>query len=529
MTAWARRTVRTYFGNATAVREYRAQLRGNRALYLWASYLGLLILLGGLAYSQIMSDEYAQSIATLQSELNSFYSTIIGMIAAVVCLVAPALTASSITAERQRRSLDLVFSAPVPPRYLLVGKMIASMRYLIMLLVLALPVTAVCVVMGGATWADVVGSYIVLLSSGIIFMAIGLAVSAQAPTLMSSIVNTYIGVGAYLWFSSIFGMVFIASRFGGGPLGTGATNEAPWSVVLLPFTAAYTSPTFTIISGVEVPNWILGLVFAFTFSRLLLSGAGSALSPFGSPETKSFRIHGIVFLAILGVLVAFPLAGTATFAAFGASAAGAGSQGYEFGIIVAVACIIAFWMIPALVCHAPDADRKFRHDGLFSLRQAIGGGTSGALPYLLMLWGTVVGVFTLVYAYAMRKPLGIQFWQLSAWGLGFLVFWWGVARFFSSMGMNLKSARSSVIATGIVLLALPLPILSSLTFSTFGTTNPSQTSVWMLHMAYPLAPGETVYAPYYAAVFIVAGITMALAGEANLRRPRRQRRASSAE
>ncbi|MCC7434927.1 MAG: ABC transporter permease [Methanoregulaceae archaeon] len=529
MTAWARRTVRTYFGNAAAVREYRAQLRGNRALYLWAAYLGLLILLGGLAYSQIMDNEYAQSIATLQSELNSFYSTIIGMIAAVVCLVAPALTASSITAERQRRSLDLVFSAPVPPRYLLVGKMIASMRYLMMLLVLALPVTAVCVVMGGATWSDVVGSYIVLLSSGIVFMAIGLAVSAQAPTLMSSIVNTYIGVGAYLWFTSIFGMVFLASRFGGGPLGMGSTNEAPWSVVLLPFTAAYTSPTFTIISGVEVPNWILGLVFALAFSRLLLSGAGSALSPFGSPETKSLRIHGIVFLALLGVLVAFPLSASTPFAMLGAPATGPSTQGYTFGVLVASVSMIAFWLIPALVCHAPDADRKFRYDGLFSLRQAIVGSPSGALPYLLFLWGTVVAVFVAVYAFSARAMLGVQFWQLSAWGLGFIVFWWGVARFFSSMGMNLKSARSSVIATGIVVLALPLPILSSLTFTSYGTSSPSQTSLWMLHMAYPLAPGETVYAPYYAAFLVVSGIALALAGEANMKRPRRQRRAGSAE
>lgn len=532
MTAWARRTIRTYFGNATAVREYRAQLRGNRALYLWASYLGLLILLGGLAYSQIMDSEYAQSIATLQGELNSFYSTVIGMLAAVVCLVAPALTASSITAERQRRSLDLVFSAPVPPRYLLVGKMIASLRYLIMLLVLALPVTAVCVVMGGATWADVVGSYIVLLASGIVFMAIGLAVSAQSPTLMSSIVNTYVGVGAYLWFSSIFGMVFVATRIGGGPLGMGSTNEAPWSVVLFPFAAAYTAPTFTIIGGAEVPNWILGLVFALAFSRLLLSGAGSALSPFGSPETKSFRIHGVVFLAILTLLIAFPLAGTTPMAMLGSAAPGTPSQGYEFGIVVAVACMMAFWLIPALVCHAPDADRKFRNDGPFSLRRVFFGSPAGALPYLLLLWVTTVAVFLLVYGYVARRPLGIQFWQLSLWGLGFLVFWWGVARFFSSMGMNLKSARTSVVAAGIVLLALPLPILSSLTWSMSGTSNPDQSSLWMLHMAYPLAPGETSYAPFYAAAFMVAGFGLALAGEANMRRarpPRLRRSIGSAE
>lgn len=520
MTAWARRTMRTYFGNAAAVRDYRAQLRGNRALYLWASYLSLLILLGGLAYSQIMDSESPQSIAQLQGELNNFYGMVIGMLAAVVCLVAPALTASAITIERQRRSLDLVFSAPVPPRYLLVGKMIASFRYLFMLLVLALPVTAVCVVMGGATWSDVVGCYIVLMSSGLVFMAIGLAVSAQAATLISSIVNTYIGVGAYLWFVSSFGIIFMASRsFGGGPFGTGTTNEAPWAVVLLPFTASYTAPTFTLMFGLEVPNWLLGLVFALAFAKLMLAGAGSALSPFGSPETKSLRIHGLVFAGILTVLIAIPLSSAASTMLGVASSAsatpGAPSGDYAVGVMVASACMMMFWLLPTLVCHAPDAERKFWWDGLFKFSAAIRGTPSGALAYLMMLWAIIVGVFVGVNAWATRTAFGFEFWSLAVWGLGFLIFWWGVGRFLSGFGMNLKSVRTSLIASGLVLLALPVPVLSVLTFTADGS-NPN-TGIWMLHMAYPLTPTGAIYGLGYAGVLSVAGLLLAFAGEANLR------------
>jgi len=51
--------------------------------------------------------------------------------------------------ERQHGPWILVFSAPVAPRYYLVGKTIAVYRYIWMLLILSLPVTAACVVLGG--------------------------------------------------------------------------------------------------------------------------------------------------------------------------------------------------------------------------------------------------------------------------------------------------------------------------------------------------------------------------------------------
>lgn len=517
MTAWVRRTAKTYFGNASAVRDYRSQLRGNRALLLWSVYLALLILLGGLAYSQIMDSEASQSIASLQGQLSNFYGMVIGMLAAVVSLVAPSLTASAITVERQRKSLDLIFSAPVQPRYLLVGKMIASFRYLVMLLVLALPVTAVCVVMGGATWSDVIGCYVVLLSSGLVFMAIGLAVSAQAATLIGSIVNTYILVIAYLWTTSMFGVIFAATRSFGGPMGGSTTNEAPWAVVLTPFTAWMTAPTFTLIYGFEVPNYLLGLVFALAVTKLMLSGAGSVLSPFGSPETRQFRIYGLVFTGILVFLAGLPMISTARSMATSMSSV-AGSTGptpdYMVGSSVATLCIVMFWILPTLVCHAPDAERKFWWDGLISFKAAIRGTPSGALPYILMLWGIIVGVVAGSEYIFNRSLLGFEFWGLAAWGLAFLIFWWGVGRFFSGFGMNLKSVRTSLIAAGLVLLALPLPILSMIAFNAGSTPN---SDIWMLHMAYPITPSGAPYALVYAAVMTVVGVLLALASEANLR------------
>lgn len=512
MTAWAKRTVLTYFGNAAAVRDYRAQLRGNRALWLWTSYLGLLILLAGLFYSNMMDSMYPRSISQLQGDLFEFYSMVIGLIAAVVCLVAPSLTASTITVERQRKSLDLIFSAPVPPRYLLVGKMLASLRYLIMLLVLALPVTAVCVVMGGATWGDVVGSYIVLLSSGIIFMAIGLAVSAQAATLMSAIANTYGWVILYVWITgTVFGMGMMSTMSGGSFAGA---TEAPWMIVLLPFTASISAPTFTTILGVEVPNFILGLIFAIAFSKLLTSGAGSSLSPFGSAETKSFRVHALVFIGIVTVLLVFPLASSPMFSMFGSTTATPGVSNFSAGILVALMCAGLGVAIPHVACHSIEADRRFRNDGLVSWRNVLTGTPSGGLPFLVLMVATIMGSATLANFIGGGSSASGEFWMLALWGLGFVIFWWGVARFVSGFNLNLKSARVYVFAIAVGLLLVPVPVFMVLGFA---TGNPGESSIWAFHMMYPWSPSTAMYGGFYGLLFALSGVFLAFAGERNYR------------
>jgi hypothetical protein len=147
-------------GNASSMRDFRVQLRGSRSVLLFGAYLLSLITIALLVYSSAIRNGTSVSIVEAQSSLQSFYATVIGLLGGMICLVTPALCATSILTERQRKSLDLVFSAPVSPKYYLVGKMLSSYRYIWMLLVLSLPVTAACVVLGGATWRDVLLGYL---------------------------------------------------------------------------------------------------------------------------------------------------------------------------------------------------------------------------------------------------------------------------------------------------------------------------------------------------------------------------------
>lgn len=515
--AFLRRSWHTYVGNATAVRDYRSQLRGNKAIWIWGGYLALLILLCAIAYSGFVREQ-EQSISQLQSQLNNFYRVVIMMLGSVIVLAAPAMTASTITIERQRKSLDLIFSAPVPPRYLLVGKLIAGFRYLLMLLVLALPVTAVCVVMGGATWGDVVGAFLLLMASGLVLMSIGLLISSLSPTTISAIAGTYMATIAYAGVTSLFSAMLAATAFGGPMMGMSATNEATWTVALSPFTASMAAPTFTRIGTTEVPNWVFALVFSLVLSKLLLAGAGSALSPYGSSETKILRALGWLFAFLLTFLSAVPLGAFAMTTLRSATAATSTgpSPDYIVGLLVGVCTAAVFFVIPHIVCYAKEADLKYRNDGVFSLRKVLVGTPAGAWPYLFGLSASASLGAALGFRYSSGQWPSWEFLSLALWSIGYLTLWWGLGRYFSSFKLGLKGARSAVIAVMILLIAVPVPIfVMYMAGQMYGT---DATSIWRLHLLYPLSVEGAQVAWGYGLACGIAGVLFAFLGEANVKR-----------
>ncbi len=518
MIAFVNRAWNAYVGNAVAVRDYRSALRGNKAIFIWGAYLSLLILICGLAYSGIVS-QTEQSIASIQSQLTSFYYLVMSMLGAVVTLAAPALTASAVTIERQRRSLDLVFSAPVPPRYLLVGKLIAGFRYLVMLLVLALPVTAVCVVMGGATWTDVVGAFIILLSNGIVLMAIGLLVSSLSATTVSATISAYLATIVYVAVTSIFAVILAATSL--RPFGGARTNEAMWTAALNPFSASMAAPTFTRIGSWEVPNWAFGLVFSLAISRLLLAGAGSALSPFGSTETKTLRIQGLIVAFLIAFLAAVPLSASMIPAMLGGGRTptpGAPTSDYFLALLLGIAVSSLIFVIPNLVCFGKqDVGRKYRSDGLFSLKGILLGTPSGAWPYMMLLVVSLVGGVVVGTFYGLKRLPAGEFWSMCAWSVGYLTLWWGLGRYLSSFKLGLRGARTAVMAVMILLLAVPLPIIFMIMAASW-STNPGDTLAWRFHLLYPLSTDGAPFAWVYGLACGIVGGMMAWLGEANLKR-----------
>ncbi|MDQ4034682.1 MAG: ABC transporter permease [Chloroflexota bacterium] len=185
------------------VKELRSRMRGRRAFIVLTVYLGILAVitygvyvvvapnargvtgaLGGFGGQANASALIGQSIFTLLSIFQLI----------LVCFIAPAFTAGQISLEREKQTLDLLISTPMRPGAIVIGKLAAALAFVVLMIVAAIPITAIVLMYGGAGVEDIVRQQLVLLATALMLGAIGLFFSALLKRTQAATVLTYITV-----------------------------------------------------------------------------------------------------------------------------------------------------------------------------------------------------------------------------------------------------------------------------------------------------------------------------------------------
>lgn len=494
---WLARTWESYAHNAGSVREYRTQFRGSKAAWLWSAYLGLVLLLAFPAYIGAYR-EGEVSLAVAQGQLRAFYVFVLGVLEIAVALVAPALVCSSILGDKLRKMTDLVFSAPVEPRYYLVGKLISGARIVAMMIVLTLPVLAACVVIGGATWDQVVIASVALFCRGLLYLAIALPIGLLSEKIGGAVFTSYAAIAAVLLLLSIVGGNAAAMSSAFGP-STGPV-ELPFIVLVVPILASEFANSITRFGGLTVPNWallVLATLLAVWFTTLC---AGSIMVRYRSPLLWRARAAGL-FLAFL---FAWALSGVGGFL---------GGMGITPWHALVASLFPLLLTVPILVSSIATwsaiDDRKYRPSGWFNVPEAFRFSPGGALPYLYMIGVAMLGgalvtrltnplptgpgrMMSGTTTLASVTPLALDWGLLyPLWMFGALTLFWSFAFVASSFAKRgLKAARAGYIAVLLIGVLIPLQVgvmIDSAIASRFwNSSGVSGEGPWVL-LAYPLS------------------------------------------
>jgi len=186
------------------VKELRSRMRGRRAFIVLTVYLAILALItygvyvivapnargitgggfggGGFGGQANASALIGQSIFTLLSIFQLI----------LICFIAPAFTAGQISLEREKQTLDLLISTPMRPSAIVIGKLAAALAFVVLMIVAAIPITAIVLMYGGASVDDIVRQQLVLLATALVLGAIGLFYSALLKRTQAATVLTYI-------------------------------------------------------------------------------------------------------------------------------------------------------------------------------------------------------------------------------------------------------------------------------------------------------------------------------------------------
>lgn len=142
-----------------------------------------------------------------------FVAVLVTLLVALAVTV-PATVGGSIAGERHSQTLQPLQLTAVTPTQIVIGKLVASLGYLFVLILCVAPVIVIPFLLGGLTAAQVLGAYGVLVLITIEYAAISLAVSARmarpAPAIMVSLaLCAFLTVAPWI----VMGMGFVmASR-----------------------------------------------------------------------------------------------------------------------------------------------------------------------------------------------------------------------------------------------------------------------------------------------------------------------------
>lgn len=456
--------------NPVVVRDLRAQMRGTKSYWYQGAYLLLLGVLAVAGYAQATGQSVETvggsmgrvNIVDAQGQLETFYYFIFATLAALICLIAPALTASSIVGERQRLSLDLLVTTPLTASQLLVGKLISSIAFLGLLLALSLPASALCVLLGGATLGDVLRVYALLAIDGLVLAGIGLFFSCAVRVPMLAIVWTYGASVAFL--VSTFYIYMMTSA--GDPAARIAATPLLALAALNPFVAIFPNAqqSFLVAGVLPVPVWLGALAAAILFLRLLVTAGAYRMAVYGGEAAPSLRrqilvVSGVVAFAFMhnsGWLASLDLANSWQRASL------------MNGMIVVLLGALPFLsglFVPASAEDAPpgaveiSATEATRH-GRYNASRLFHPEHAGSLPYF-HLWLATCLIASLVGVGVRVERIPVEMTPvfigagLFISGIGFLL--WAISRCVGKTVRGLSAARA--VTFGVFTLIAGAPML----------------------------------------------------------------------
>jgi ABC-2 type transport system permease protein len=222
--------------NPVIVKDVRTRMRGVKSFILITSHLAFLTI--ALAVAYFLYSSSLTSSGNLEARRifgKSIFGLLIFLELVMISFVAPALTSGSISAERERQTLDLLRVTLLPPHQLILGKFLPGLAFLILLLFTAIPLQGPAFLIGGVLWQEIVLATMILIMTAISFCALGLLLSSLIRRTLISTTVCY-AISIFIMFGIPVILIFFSTIVGIG-LTEGINSISPFALKILIFIA----------------------------------------------------------------------------------------------------------------------------------------------------------------------------------------------------------------------------------------------------------------------------------------------------
>lgn len=195
------------FWNPIVAKEYRSRMRTWRSPLAMMIYILLIAGLGFAIFSSISTsiNGFGGQAANYGQDL-FIYLVVFQMI--LLTFITPALTSGAISSERERQTIDLLFVTRIPPFSIIWGKLLASMSFVVLLLLLSVPIFSLVFLFGGIEIDQVLYTFLIIIVAALTLGVIGIAFSTWFRRSLAATVAAYVSAFVLLFGTLAFGLIF---------------------------------------------------------------------------------------------------------------------------------------------------------------------------------------------------------------------------------------------------------------------------------------------------------------------------------
>jgi len=176
--------------NPVLQRELLVNLRMPRAFVLLLLYQ---VLLAAVVYFAWPKDNLALDL-TKGSESSTLVDLFFLGQYILASLMAPSFAAGAISGEKERATYEMLLASPIRPEAIVMGKLVAALTHLAILIFASLPIVMLCLPLGGISFYEVLAAYVALIASVVTFGMISVACGSFFPRTSSALVVSYLTI-----------------------------------------------------------------------------------------------------------------------------------------------------------------------------------------------------------------------------------------------------------------------------------------------------------------------------------------------
>ena len=193
--------------NPIVAKEYRTRMRTWRSPFAITLYVVLLGGIGWAVFSAMTGNAFGLGGSGSNYGMYLFMFLTIFQVG-LLGFITPALTSGAISSERERQTLDLLFVTPLAPFSILWGKLLASMSFVVLLLILSIPLFSLVFLLGGIELDQVVYAFAVTGATSLTLGLVGIAFSTLFRRTLPATVAAYGAAFVLLVGAFAYGLLF---------------------------------------------------------------------------------------------------------------------------------------------------------------------------------------------------------------------------------------------------------------------------------------------------------------------------------